>query len=216
MKDTKTIIFDWDGTLHESMHIYYEAFVCGYQLCVDKNIATPKTWSKDVVKTFLGINPKVLWNELLPYASDEDKQFISKTIGANMLAFIEENKAKLYPETLDVLTYLKNKGYKLIYLSNSNVYYMEAMKKAFNLETYFDQFYVSESFGYIPKKEILAGIKDQLLSPMVMIGDRDLDIETGTYNHIKTIGCLYGYGTKDELKDADLWIESIQALKSIF
>lgn len=216
MKDIKTIIFDWDGTLHESMHIYYQAFTKGYQHCVDKNIAKPKTWTQDIVKTFLGINPKDLWDQLLPEASFEDKMFVSKQIGSNMLELIEQHEAKLYPHTHEVLRYLKDKGYALIYLSNSNIYYMEAMKKAFDLTAYFDEFYVSEAFEYIPKKEILKLIKSTLKSPMVMIGDRFLDIETGLFNNIKTIGCLYGYGTKDELKDADVLIKSIEQLKSIF
>ena len=61
-------------------------------------------------------------------------------------------------------------------------------------------FVVAEMYDYIPKKNILQKIKSTLLEPMVMIGDRDIDIETGIFNKIKTIGCNYGYGSLDEFK----------------
>ena len=216
MQSVKTIIFDWDGTLHESIHIYFEAFLKGYQDLVESGVAPIKDWTKDEVSKFLGVSPKALWDELLPYASDIDKKNASKTVGNYMLKAILEGHAKLYPEAKALLTYLKNKGYSLIYLSNSNIYYMEAMRDFFHLEQYFDEFIVSETYKYIPKKEILKLIKPQLKAPMVMIGDRYLDIETGLENGVKTIGCLYGYGSQEELKDADLIIYELKELYHIF
>jgi phosphoglycolate phosphatase-like HAD superfamily hydrolase len=51
---------------------------------------------------------------------------------------------------------------------------------------------------------------------MVMIGDRDSDMLTGKYNKLFTIGCLYGYGQKEELLDADLLIQSLDELFQLF
>ena len=215
-KDIKTIIFDWDGTLHESMAIYYDAFLESYDNLVKKGYAKPRTFSKEEVSKFLGVNPKDMWTSVLPVLTDEIFTEASQKVSDSMARSIEAKKARLYPQAIEVLTYLKNKGYTLVYLSNSKNYYMEAMRKAFDLDRFFDFYFVSEMYGYIPKKNILERVKPELKGPMVMIGDRDLDIETGRYNTIRTIGCSYGYGSLDEFKDADLVISNLNELLSLF
>lgn len=133
----------------------------------------------------------------------------SSIISNHMLELINQNKAVLYDGALEVLNTLKGEGYKLVYLSNSKIYYMEAMKKAFELDKYFNYIYCSEMFDYIPKSDILSKIKSNFPSEMLMVGDRFLDIDTGIKNNAYTIGCLYGYGTKKELEKADYKINSI-------
>ncbi len=50
---------------------------------------------------------------------------------------------------------------------------------------------------------------------MVMIGDRIHDMESGYHNMIHTIACDYGYGSTNELKDAELHIQDIRDLLHI-
>ena len=45
-----------------------------------------------------------------------------------------------------------------------------------------------------------AGIRD--LSGVVMVGDRENDIQGGRENGLDTIGVLYGYGSREELVEA--------------
>lgn len=215
-KDTKTIIFDWDGTIHESMAIYYDAFNEAYNYLVSKGLAEKRVFSEYEVSQFLGVNPKDMWTSVLPVLTDSIFAEASQMVSNAMTKAIEANKARLYPHAIETLEYLKNKGYTLVYLSNSKNYYMDKMRNAFDLDRYFDHYYVSEMYNYIPKKNILEAVKNQLNAPMVMIGDRYLDIETGVYNKIKTIGCSYGYGSLDELKEADLIISNLTELKSLF
>ncbi len=214
--DIKTIIFDWDGTLHESMIIYKDAFQKAYDQLALKKIAPNRRFTDQEISVFLGVNPKDMWQRLIPHLSEDIFKEASQMVSDQMGIAISEGKARLYPNVIEVLTYLKNKGYQLIYLSNSKNYYMEAMKKTFELEKYFDMFVVAEMYDYIPKKNILQKIKSTLLEPMVMIGDRDIDIETGIFNKIKTIGCNYGYGSLDEFKNADRIINDIRDLMNIF
>ena len=42
----------------------------------------------------------------------------------------------------------------------------------------------------------------------VMIGDRRYDVEGGKANGLSTVGVLFGYGDREELKDADRLVES--------
>lgn len=215
-KKTKTIIFDWDGTIHQSMAIYYEAFLKAYHYLENQGYAPQRHFTEYDVSQFLGMNPKEMWLSLLPELTDHIFHQASMIISESMKKSIALGHAKLYPQAEEVLTYLKEKGYQLIYLSNSKIYYMEAMKEAFKLERFFDQFHVSEMYDYIPKHEILTKFIETLDAPMIMIGDRSSDIETGRYNNIYTIGALYGYGNEKELEKADLKIQKISDLLQLF
>jgi phosphoglycolate phosphatase len=51
-------------------------------------------------------------------------------------------------------------------------------------------------------------------SNIYMIGDRARDIEGGRANGTRTIGVLWGYGSEEEIKDAqpDIIVDSMTAL----
>lgn len=211
----KTICLDYDGTIHNSMKIYYDAFLKAYQYLADNGYQPKRDWTKDEVKKFLGQNPKEMWESFVPPIPDEQIQIASKMIGETMTKMIQDGIAELYPHAIETLKYLKDQGYYLIYLSNSKNYYMEMNKKAFELDQYFDEFIVSEMFDYIPKKDILKSIKNRLPQPILMVGDRIHDIESGISNEIDTVACLYGFGDEKEFIGSTYQIEDISDLKSI-
>ncbi|HOI46926.1 MAG TPA: HAD family hydrolase [Bacilli bacterium] len=210
--DVRTIVFDWDGTLHESMHIYKPAFIKAYDYLVKHKIAQKKVWENSEIEAFLGKNPKEMWESFTPKLSSNTIEKVSTIISKHMLTLIKKRKAKLYDGALDVLRELKRNGFVLVYLSNSKTYYMEAMREAFHLDEFFDFMQCSEMYDYIPKPEILKKIKSVLPQKILMVGDRYLDIDTGVENGAHTIGCLYGYGTMEELNRADNHIKSILEL----
>lgn len=210
--DVRTIVFDWDGTLHESMLIYKPAFLKAYEYMVKHKIAKKKIWVDAEIEAFLGKNPKEMWESFTPKLSSSTIEKVSSIISEHMLSLIKKKKARLYDGALDVLKELKQNGFVLVYLSNSKTYYMEAMREAFQLDDYFDFMQCSEMYDYIPKPEILRKIKSVLPQKILMVGDRYLDIDTGVENDAYTIGCLYGYGSIEELNHADKHIKSILEL----
>jgi len=214
-RNIKTVIFDWDGTLHKSMVIYEKAFIKAYHYLEQFHNYPKKTWKTSEIKQFLGQNPKEMWQSFKPALDQQTIDKVINLISDDMKQSILNKEAILYDGALDVLKYLKSKGYHLIYLSNSKTYYMDLMKQTFDLDLYFDDMICSEMFDYLPKKDILAKVMPKLQKNMVMIGDRSLDIETGKHNRILTIGCTFGYGEIDELNDANLIIEDIRDLLEI-
>jgi phosphoglycolate phosphatase len=48
-----------------------------------------------------------------------------------------------------------------------------------------------------------------------MIGDRDFDVRAGRTNGTRTLGVLWGYGSRAELAAADLLAESPQQLPAL-
>ena len=64
-------------------------------------------------------------------------------------------------------------------------------------------------------KEVLdkAGVKD--LSEAIMVGDTIFDIEGARNVGVDVIAVGYGYGKKEELKQADYLAETVQDLKNL-
>ncbi|MGE5628055.1 MAG: HAD family hydrolase [Solirubrobacterales bacterium] len=215
-ENVKTIFFDYDGTLHNGMKIYAPAFREAYAYLVEQGYAKPKDWSEAEISYWLGFNPKEMWENFMPNIEVEERRKCSKIISEKMGAATLEGKAELYDGSIEALSYLKAKGYHLIFISNCKIYYKESHCKIFNLDRYFERMIAAEEFDFIPKDEILKSILNDYPKDMVMVGDRFQDIECGRKNHIYTIGCSYGYGSPEELDQADLVIESITELKQFF
>lgn len=215
LEHTKTIIFDWDGTLHDSFHIYKPAFLKSMTYLEKAGYIESAIYDDEIIKSYLGQNPKDMWASFTPSLPEHVQHEASAIISKEMTQSILAKKAKLYDGALEILSYLKEKGYHLIYLSNSKTYYMNLMDETFDLCQYFDVMIASEMYQFIPKKLILERIKSTIKKPAVMIGDRFLDIETGLYNNIETVGCLYGYGTAKELKDAHYMITNLKDLENL-
>ncbi len=215
MMKYRTICLDYDGTIHDSIQIYFPAFLKAFDYLVAHGLQKHKNWTREEVASFLGQNPLEMWGSFRPKLPLDVIEVVSKMIGEEMSRAIENSQAKLYQGALETLEYLKNKGYYLVYLSNSKIYYMERNRQQFQLDRYFDRFVVSEQYGYIPKKDILKAIKHELAGPILMIGDRIHDMESGHANEIDTVACRYGFGREEEFVNTTYQIDDISELKEI-
>jgi len=211
-KNIKTIFFDYDGTLHNSIKIYIPAFKKAYAFLVEKGYAESKEWSDKEISYWLGFNPQDMWQNFMPNLSKELREKCSSIIGDEMKAQISQENPVLYEGTLEVLKYLKGKGYHLVFISNCKIYYKKFHSELFKLDRYFESMVCSEEYNFIPKYKILKVIKDKYPEDMVIIGDRRQDIEAGKKNNIYTIGCTYGFAMEKELDEADMLIDNIEAL----
>ena len=130
----KYIIFDYDGTLHNSIRIYEPAFKRAYDYLVNNGYAEEKVFKEDEVSRFLGLTARQMWNDFMPSLPEDEKKKCSSIIGEAMIQYIDEGQAELYDGTIETLVKLNELGYKLIFLSNCKVSYMkkhiEQMKEA--------------------------------------------------------------------------------------
>ncbi|WP_099189471.1 HAD family hydrolase [Tepidibacter mesophilus] len=214
-KNIKTIFFDYDGTLHNSIKIYAPAFRKAYRYLVDNEFTQERKWTDDEISYWLGFSSKDMWKEFMPDLDEDIRNRASKIIGEEMLNQLSDDKAELYDGAIEVLQYLKEKKYKLVFVSNCGIYYRDMARKLFDLDNYFEEMACSEEYEYIPKYEIVKKIKENYPSEMVIIGDRIQDIECGIRNKINTIACNFGYGSKEELSSADYEISNIAELMEI-
>ncbi|MFZ5974823.1 MAG: HAD family hydrolase [Bacillota bacterium] len=215
-KDVRTIFFDYDGCLHDSMAIYAPAFNRAYDFLVRTGKAEPREWRDDEISRWLGLNCIEMWEAFLPGADDDTRSQCMQIIKEAQKELIEQGRAVLYPGALEALSYLKGKGYRLVFISNCRKYYMDGHAKAFGLDAYFDELACSEGYGAVPKHEILRRVKERYPMDMAIVGDRALDMEAGRANGIHTIGCSYGFAREGELDGADAVISDITELKEYF
>lgn len=214
-RDVRTVILDFDGTLHDSIKIYAPAFKKSYEFLVEKGYAVKKEWQEQELYQWIGYSREEMWNEFMPELDEETKKEAGGIVGKEMNLLLKNGKGELYKKSEEVLSYLKKRGYILVFLSNCRLEYKKTVTEVYGLNRFFDYIYSAEEFGWISKAEILGEIRDGLPSEIVMIGDRNKDIEAGVKNKIFTVGCRYGFGTEKELEMSDVIIDSIEELMNI-
>lgn len=203
------LIFDYDGTIHDTIKIYGPAFQKAYRYLKDKKLIKEKEYGEEEISKWLGFTAKEMWDSFVPDLDDKEKQFCSSMIGKEMIRLTYGGKALFYPYAKEVLQKLKEKEYNMIFLSNCKKAYLNAHKEYFQLEQFFSAFYCAEDFGFKPKYEIFKAINKEYGGEFFIIGDRYQDIEIAEQYSLKSIGCQYGYGTSNELKGATYLIKDI-------
>lgn len=199
------LLFDYDGTLHDSLAIYAPAVQDAYDTLVAQGLATPKAWTEDMVRRWIGLTSAEMWSQFQPHLTPRETQAGSAQIGRRMLELAEAGKARLYPGIPQVLSQLKKRGLRLLLLSNCPAAYLQTHALCFNLKRWFDGLYCAEEFGYIPKRDILPILRQLWPGDFLVIGDRALDVDMARHNQVPAVGCLYGYGGGEELTEAD-WL----------
>lgn len=206
------LIFDYDGTLNNCLKTYRPAFRKAYSWLVENGYAEPREFSDKEISYWLGFTGAEMWSIFQPQLSPEIHDFCRNIISEETDAQIQSGNAELFPGALETLSELKKRDYTLIFLSNCRRRYLQSHNNAFQLDQFFDYFYCAEEFGFIPKHEIFRSFKDYHRGDFIVIGDRFHDIETASKNGLQSIGCAYGYGSAEELADADIIINSVSEI----
>lgn len=201
------IILDYDGTIHDSRHIYVPAFREGVKHLTDNGLAPLCEYSDEEIAGYLGYSAQETWELFMPELEQRYRDESTKIVGAYMHKLTSEGKSVLYDGALKQLSRLKNSGHTLIFLSNCMHDYMEAHRKAHNLNCFYSAFYCTEDFGFKSKPEIFAEIEKQYGGEFIVVGDRCLDLEVAKRHGLKSVGCLYGYCKDGELDEATVKIK---------
>lgn len=216
LKAVKTIIFDYDGTLHDSSKIYIPAFKRGYDYLVEQNKAESRFWIDKEITQWLGYSKQEMWEMFMPGLEKVHQKKASNLIGETMKTKLLNNEAELYPGALKTLGYLKEKGCTLLFLSNCSIDYMELHTELFDLDQYFSRLYCTEMFDFKKsKKEIMKIVRQDYEGDFLVIGDRFQDIEVGELDDTYSIGCIYGFGKQEELEHSDTLIDDIGKLMKL-
>lgn len=194
-----TIFFDLDGTLTDP----------GLGITNSVSYALQKFGIRVTDKTklykFIGPPLKESFQEFLGFSVEESQRAVAYYREYYGEQGIYENR--LYDGVEPLLSDLQEQGKKLVLATSKPEKFAVKILEHFHLAKYFDFISGSNMDGSRSKKEeVLAhalahlGITDK--SSAVMVGDREHDIFGAGAVGIDSIGVLYGYGSKEELRDA--------------
>lgn len=203
-----TLVFDYDGTLHDSTFIYLPAFRMVERRLMLEGAVGSQAVEDAKVLSWIGLSPPQMWADFMPGWAWQQAEPYSKEIGAHMIRATKGGKARWYPGVAETLETLKNRGHRLMLLSNCTDAYMGAHRQAFPIDRYFESVHCSQNFQVPSKKEILRELFSQGVQDLVMIGDRQTDMEAGRAMGALTVGCTYGFGREGELKESQRLVDA--------
>lgn len=211
------LVFDYDGTIHDSIAVYEPAFRHAMAELESLSLIEPTSFSQEEIAYWIGFSAQDMWESFLPEVSQELKKDCSKLISDIMMELIYRGNARLYPHALEVLGQLRDEGHRLLFLSNCTRRYLEAHRQSFPLDEYFSAFYCAEDHTWQPKPQIFARIAEEHQNgePFVIIGDRAMDVAIATTHGLVSIGCAYGYAQAGELNDADYLVSEFKEILSV-
>jgi phosphoglycolate phosphatase len=208
MAELKTVIFDFDGTLHDCARIYPDVFRTVYAQMVEEGWAQPRDFTDEQAMKNIGLTAHEVWATLCPTAPEDVRRKAAAKVGERMDAMIRDGEARLFDGVPEMLDGVRQLGVSLVFLSNCRIAYQEAARTAFGLDRWFDGYYNSEEAGGIPKEEIFPSIAQKFPGAYTMVGDRKKDLAVSVTHGFPSVGCLYGYGSREELADATFLAET--------
>ena len=209
----KNIFLDLDGTLTDSGEGIMNSVA--YSL---RKFGIEET-NREKLRTFIG--PPLFASYIREYGLDHEKALLAVDYYREYFApkGIYENRP--YDGIPELLRDLKAAGRKLYLATSKPEPYALEIVKHFGLWQYLDGLFGSTMTEERTKKEEVVayalentGIdKDNV----VMIGDRSHDIIGAKANGVRSIGVLFGYGSREELEDAgaDAIAETVEDLRQI-
>ena len=208
----RAVFFDLDGTLVDSLPDLADA-VNHMLACIGRpplGLAT--------LRGMLGSGVRELIRRAL---STDIPAEIEKGLGL----FLEFNtlhiadKSKLYPGAREVLERLSAHGIDLTIISNKNEALSRLILKELGIDHYFSTICGGDTFEEMkPSPLPLRRVMERLVIPAecaVMVGDSINDIQAGRRAGISTIGCSWGYGDYEELREACHLAASCEAVGAI-
>ena len=114
---------------------------------------------------------------------------------------------KVYAGIPEMLAELKKRGATVALATSKPYEFSVQILEHFDLRQYFDFIGAATMDGRVSRKSdviknLIGGLGDIDTEEVLMIGDRDQDVEGAKANDLRCLGVLWGYGSREELLGA--------------
>ena len=214
----KAVIFDCDGTIYDNKGVGDTGNIKGIERTFQElKIKAKLPEKKDILKRcgmpnpdfFVGLIPDKYFKSAYPLAYKYTLEEITKLVMAK--------KGELFNGTVKTLKALKNKSLKLGLVTNCEKDYIRALIDTYSLDRFFDLIMSVEEINGDKGDLIKIGLKKLGIKPKeaLVVGDRKSDCDAAKKAGCKSVAVTYGYGSAQELKEADYKINNLNELSEI-
>jgi len=223
-KRNSVIIFDTDGTLMDGRCAVIDAVAEGLNSTYRHfELPVPEP-DRERISLAMGLPTSTFFRTAFtphtvpadmhdPFACEFEIQSTRAEIAA-----LRDGKSQLYEGAKDTLTSLRDQGHDLALFSNASEPYFQTVIEVHRLDHWFGR---ALSLEYAVRRRLarnksgMIRYLSQGYKQVVVVGDRIHDIEAGKKQGALTVGCVYGFGAADELKDADWRIERLSEILAL-
>lgn len=193
-------IFDWDGTLCNSLDTIAAAVVASAT-----EVGLPVLTDAEN-KSVIGLSLLGALKTLYPDLDDDSAQELVGLYRKHYLAIDLEAPSQLYAGAIDLLERLKTEGHRVAVATGKNRQGLDRVLANLSLADVFDTTRCSDEARSKPHPLMLNQILDELNeSPenAMMIGDTDFDLLMGSAAGMDSIGVSYGAHSIERLRAAN-------------
>jgi phosphoglycolate phosphatase len=209
------IVFDWDGTLFDSM-VFKEKNI---ESVFHKEFSFSKSEVQKWFRYFSGLPRKKVFRNILnkmePSLEMTDVLFQNLSMKFTKANCRSAQKAEVFPEVVSVITKLKEQGHLLYISSSSNPSELIEIVNSKGIAHFFESIWGSEKNFNKGKEHFEKICKQQNCSRnnLLFIGDDENDVTLGREAQVKTIRIIREDVSKKG--GADVQINSLSQLNNI-
>ncbi len=203
-KDKALIIFDFDGTLINS--------IPDLTLAVNKMLFTydlPQLTVKQVTP-FIGNGAKPLVKRALQFSMPDKKHseaFLKEAFGIYFSAYkkVTCQNTYMYSGVLETLNYLESKDYKMVICTNKPFNFIEPILDKLDIKKFFSYWIGEDSLSEKKPSALpllhLCKATNITIENSIMVGDSKNDILAAQNSNMESIGVSYGYNYDENISD---------------
>jgi adenosylhomocysteine nucleosidase len=209
-------IFDMDGTLFQTDKILEPSLEDTFEQLRSLGVWNGET-PIEKYREIIGVPLPVVWATLLPNHSVEIRTAANDFFHERLIANIKEGIGALYPNVKEVFQYLTDKNISIFIASNGQIEYLKAIVDYYKLDQWVTEtFSIQEIFTQNKTDLVRMIIEKYNIQEGAVIGDRLSDIEAAKQNKLLSVGCNFDFAQEQELLQADIVIDELLELKTIF
>lgn len=192
--DYDWLLFDLDGTLTDP----FEGITRSVEYAL--NAFGVEVEDRRVLAPFIGPPLVESLTERYGFTMEDAVAAVAKYREYFAVKGLYENE--LFEGIPELLSDCRKAGYKISMATSKPTHYARIIAEHFDIARYFDAIHGSSLDGTrITKSSVVAeAVAEEHLDPTraLMIGDRRHDVEGAGEHGIRTVGVLYGYGSREE------------------
>jgi phosphoglycolate phosphatase len=196
VSESGLVVFDVDGTLLQSHLVTVPAI---RETLSEFRITPP---GDEVIRATFGVPVEEYEAWLAGLCPPGRSSRIVEATNARELELIAETGA-LFPGILETLKDLRKHRFALATCTNASVAYLNRVLDGFHLHEYFQE-NTCIGHGFADKAAMVRHVMGRIPArPAFVVGDRRGDIDAAKANGAYAIAADYGYGSANELTQAD-------------